>query len=57
MNDNLYWKIIWVIAYGITLWLTIKGSMSAMYWMAGAMFVEAVVSLIYHFIPAGKTKR
>ncbi len=56
MCDNLFFKIVWVIVYGITAYFTFKGGdmMMAMYWMAGGMFAQALVDLIYHFWPKKK---
>ena len=49
--NNLFWEIVWVIAYAITAYFTFTGNMMlGMYWMAGTMFAESVVSLIYYFI-------
>lgn len=49
--NNLFWKIIWVIVYAITAYFTFTGKiMMAMYWMAGGMLAESVVSLIYYFV-------
>lgn len=49
--NNLFWKIIWVIVYAITAYFTFTGKMMmAMYWMAGGMLTESVVSLIYYFV-------
>lgn len=49
--NNLFWKIIWVIVYAITAYFTFTGKMTmAMYWMAGGMLAESVVSLIYYFV-------
>ena len=49
--NNLFWKIIWVIVYAITANFTFTGKMMmAMYWMAGGMLAESVVSLIYYFV-------
>lgn len=49
--NNLFWKIIWVIVYAITASFTFTGKMMmAMYWMAGGMLAESVVSLIYYFV-------
>ena len=49
--NNLFWKIIWVIVYAITAYFTFTGKiMMAMYWMAGGMLAESVVSLIYNFV-------
>lgn len=49
--NNLFWKIIWVIVYAITTYFTFTGKMMmAMYWMAGGMLAESVVSLIYYFV-------
>ncbi|MGK4035898.1 hypothetical protein AB0Y31_05125 [Lactobacillus crispatus] len=49
--NNLFWKIIWVIVYAITAHFTFTGKMMmAMYWMAGGMLAESVVSLIYYFV-------
>ena len=49
--NNLFWKIIWVIVYAITAIFTFTGKiMMAMYWMAGGMLAESVVSLIYYFV-------
>ena len=45
--NNLFWKIIWVIVYAITAYFTFTGKMMmAMYWMAGGMLAESVVSLL-----------
>ncbi|MCX8720811.1 MULTISPECIES: hypothetical protein [unclassified Lactobacillus] len=55
MCDNIYFKILWVIVYGITAYYTFTGNMMmGMYWMAGGMFAQAVVDLVYHFLPAHK---
>ncbi len=49
--NNLFWKIIWVIVYAITAYFTFPCKMMmAMYWMAGGMLAESVVSLIYYFV-------
>ena len=49
--NNLFWKIIWVIVYAITAYFTFTGKMRmAMYWMAGGMLAESVISLIYYFV-------
>lgn len=49
--NNLFLKIIWVIVYAITAYFTFTGKMMmAMYWMAGGMLAESVVSLIYYFV-------
>ena len=49
--NNLFWKIILVIVYAITAYFTFTGKiMMAMYWMAGGMLAESVVSLIYYFV-------
>lgn len=49
--NNLFWKIIWVIVYAITAIIIVTGKMMmAMYWMAGGMLAESVVSLIYYFV-------
>ena len=49
--NNLFWKIIWAIVYAITAYFTFTGKMMmAMYWMAGGMLAESVVSLIYYFV-------
>ena len=49
--NNLFWKIIWVIVYAITAYFTFTGKMMmAMYWMAGGMLAESVVSPIYYFV-------
>lgn len=49
--NNLFWKIIWVIVYAITACFTFTGKMMmAMYWMAGGMLAESVISLIYYFV-------
>ena len=49
--NNLFWKIIWVSVYAITAYFTFTGKMMmAMYWMAGGMLAESVVSLIYYFV-------
>ena len=49
--NNLFWKFIWVIVYAITAYFTFTGKMMmAMYWMAGGMLAESVVSLIYYFV-------
>ncbi|WP_260264312.1 hypothetical protein [Lactobacillus crispatus] len=49
--NNLFWKIIWVIVYAITAYFTFTDKMMmAMYWMAGGMLAESVVSLIYYFV-------
>ena len=49
--NNLFSKIIWVIVYAITAYFTFTGKMMmAMYWMAGGMLAESVVSLIYYFV-------
>lgn len=51
MVDNLFWKIVWVVVWAITAFYTFSGNMMmGMYWMAGGMFAEAVVSLVYHFV-------
>ncbi|MBP2057340.1 uncharacterized membrane protein YtjA (UPF0391 family) [Lactobacillus colini] len=55
MVDNLFWKIVWVIVYAITAYFTFTGNMAAMNWMAGAMLCEAIVSLVYHFLPGKKS--
>ncbi|WEV40541.1 hypothetical protein OZX56_05540 [Lactobacillus sp. ESL0684] len=55
MCDNLFFKILWVIIYGITAYFTFTGKMMpAMYWMAGGMLSQAVVDLVYHFLPSHK---
>lgn len=55
MVNNLFWKIVWVIVYAVTAYYTFTGNMMmGMYWMAGGMLGEAIVSLIYHFIPGKK---
>lgn len=52
MCDNLFFKILWVIVYGITAYFTFTDKMMmAMYWMAGGMFAQALVDLVYHFWP------
>lgn len=57
MNDNLYLKILWVLLYGIVAFYTFTNKMMmAMYWMAGVMFAQAVIDLIYYFLPKSKTK-
>ncbi|RMC49748.1 hypothetical protein [Lactobacillus sp. ESL0228] len=57
MCDNLFFKIVWVIVYGITAYFTFTDKMMmAMYWMAGGMFAQAVVDLIYHFWPKKQRK-
>ncbi|MDF7672167.1 hypothetical protein PT281_02545 [Lactobacillus sp. ESL0701] len=58
MCDNLIIKIINVIVFGITAYYTFaasaNGMMVAMYWMAGGMLFDAIVDLIWHFIPNKK---
>ena len=50
MNNNLYLKILWVLLYGIVAFYTITDKMMmAMYWMAGVMFAQAVLDLVYYF--------
>lgn len=57
MNNNLYLKILWVLLYGIVAFYTFTNKMMmAMYWMAGVMFAQAVIDLIYYFLPKSKTK-
>lgn len=55
MNNNLYLKILWVLLYGIVAFYTFTNKMMmAMYWMAGVMFAQAVIDLIYYFLPKSK---
>lgn len=55
--NNLFWKAIWVTCYLITAIFTFSGKMmTAMYWMAGTMLTEAVVSIIYYFLGTTKNK-
>ncbi|WEV37686.1 hypothetical protein [Lactobacillus sp. ESL0677] len=56
MCDNLVIKIINVIVFGLAAYYTFtpNGMMWAMYWMAGGMLFDAVVDLIWHFIPNKK---
>ncbi|GHN57539.1 hypothetical protein ME804_15790 [Lactobacillus delbrueckii] len=57
MNNNLYLKILWVLLYGIVAFYTFTDkTMMAMYWMAGVMFAQAVLDLVYYFLPKGKTE-
>ena len=50
MNNNLYLKILWVLLYGIVAVYTFTDkTMMAMYWMAGVMFAQAVLDLVYYF--------
>ncbi|MDO4912101.1 MAG: hypothetical protein Q3960_00935 [Lactobacillus sp.] len=54
-TNNLYLKILWVVLYGITLYVTVFGDMMhAMYWMAGTMFVQAVVDVVECLIHKNK---
>lgn len=56
MNNNLYLKILWVLLYGIVAFYTFTDkTMMAMYWMAGVMFAQAVLDLVYYFLPKSKT--
>ncbi|WP_207618527.1 hypothetical protein [Lactobacillus delbrueckii] len=51
MNNNLYLKILWVLLYGIVAFYTFTDkTMMAMYWMAGVMFAQAVLDLVYYFL-------
>ena len=55
MNNNLYLKILWVLLYGIVAFYTFTDkTMMAMYWMAGVMFAQAVLDLVYYFLPKSK---
>lgn len=55
MNNNLYLKILWVLLYGIVAFYTFTDKMMmAMYWMAGVMFAQAVLDLVYYFLPKSK---
>lgn len=55
MNNNLYLKILWVLLYGIVAVYTFTDkTMMAMYWMAGVMFAQAVLDLVYYFLPKSK---
>lgn len=55
MNNNLYLKILWVLLYGIVVFYTFTNKMMmAMYWMAGVMFAQSVIDLIYYFLPKSK---
>ncbi|GEM_PF-620519 len=55
MNNNLYLKILWVLLYGIVAFYTFTNKMMmAMYWMAGVMFAQSVIDLIYYFLPKSK---
>ncbi|APP02578.1 hypothetical protein [Lactobacillus delbrueckii] len=57
MNNNLYLKILWVLLYGIVAVYTFTDkTMMAMYWMAGVMFAQAVLDLVYYFLPKSKTE-
>ena len=57
MNNNLYLKILWVLLYGIVAFYTFTNKMMmAMYWMAGVMFAQSVIDLIYYFLPKSKTE-
>ena len=62
MNNNLYLKILWVLLYGIVAFYTFTDKMMmamywmAMYWMAGVMFAQAVIDLVYYFLPKSKTE-
>lgn len=57
MNNNLYLKILWVLLYGIVAFYTFTDKMMmAMYWMAGVMFAQSVIDLIYYFLPKSKTE-
>ena len=57
MNNNLYLKILWVLLYGIVAFYTFTDKMMmAMYWMAGVMFAQAVLDLVYYFLPKRKTE-
>lgn len=57
MNNNLYLKILWVLLYGIVAVYTFTDkTMMAMYWMAGVMFAQAVLDLVYYFFPKSKTE-
>lgn len=55
MNNNLYLKILWVLLYGIVAFYTFTNKMMmAMYWMAGVMFAQSVIDLIYYFLLKSK---
>ncbi|MGM9906185.1 hypothetical protein [Lactobacillus sp.] len=57
MNNNLYLKILWVLLYGIVVFYTFTDKMMmAMYWMAGVMFAQSVIDLVYYFLPKSKTE-
>ena len=57
MNNNLYLKILWVLLYGIVAFYTFTNkTMMAMYWMAGVMFAQAVLDLVYYFLSKSKTE-
>ncbi len=57
MNNNLYLKILWVLLYGIVAFYTFTDkTMMAMYWMAGVMFAQAVLDLVYYFLPKSKAE-
>lgn len=57
MNNNLYLKILWVLLYGIVAFYTFTDKMMmAMYWMAGVMFAQAVIDLVYYFLPKSKAE-
>lgn len=56
MVNNLFWKIVWVLVYALTAYYTFTGNMMmAMYFMAGGMLAEAIVSLLYHFFAKEKS--
>ena len=56
MNNNLYLKILWVLLYGIVAFYTFTDkTMLAMYWMAGVMFAQAVLALVYYFFTKTNT--
>lgn len=55
MCDNLLMKIFNVIVFAVAAYYTFTGGMMmAMYWMAAGMLIDAVVDLIYHFLPKHK---
>ncbi|CCK86116.1 Putative uncharacterized protein [Lactobacillus equicursoris DSM 19284 = JCM 14600 = CIP 110162] len=51
MNNNLFLKVLWVILYALTFYYTFTNQMMiAMYFMAGTMFAQSIVDLVYYFI-------
>ena len=55
IGESIFLKILWLICYLITAYFTFSGKMMpAMYWMAGTMLAEAIVSFVYCLIDKKK---